>query len=259
MTREKRRRMNILLAFCEFNGTKWKGSRSPYRISTDSLSHFLDILNPPLRKVSISLMTKEEKAQMRALVELMVNLNINYTWSKGDVSTGRARLMLDPPLSELATFGRKEEGTQNKFGDTSRQKNAEKKLSRRPKFSHDQLKTIIHEVEAFKLTRQSLIAKAKEQIQANSANDMLSPESKKRLQNDMVSDMEKNMRQIGNAGFEHGRSGVENRKRGLATKEVSLEKRQKIAKEGKHGILFKYTQGFTNAVHRKVFVSEFAT
>lgn len=204
-------------------------------------------------------MTKEEKAQMRALVELMVNLNINYTWSKGDVSTGRARLMLDPPLSELATFGRKEEGTQNKFGDTSRQKNAEKKLSRRPKFSHDQLKTIIHEVEAFKLTRQSLIAKAKEQIQANSANDMLSPESKKRLQNDMVSDMEKNMRQIGNASFEHGRSGVENRKRGLATKKVSLEKRQKIAKEGKHGILFKYTQGFTNAVHRKVFVSEFAT
>ena len=213
----------------------------------------------PLRKVSISLMTKEERAQMRALVELMVNLNINYTWSKGDVSTGRARLMLDPPLSELATFGRKEEGTQNKFGDTSRQRMQKKKLSRRPKFSHDQLKTIIHEVEAFKLTRQSLIAKAKEQIQANSANDMLSPESKKRLQNDMVSDMEKNMRHIGNASFEHGRSGVENRKRGLAAKKVSLEKRQKIAKEGKHGILFKYTQGFTNAVHRKVFVSEFAT
>ena len=76
MTREKRRRKNILLAFCEFNGTKWKGSRSPYRISTDSLSHFLDILNPPLRKVSVSLMTRG-KAQMRSLVELMVNLNIN--------------------------------------------------------------------------------------------------------------------------------------------------------------------------------------
>ena len=71
---------------------------------------FSDILNPPLRKVSVSLMTREEKAQMRALVELMVNLNINYTWSKGDVSTGRAKLMLDPPLSELATFGRKGEG-----------------------------------------------------------------------------------------------------------------------------------------------------
>ena len=35
--------------------------------------------------------------------------------------------------------------------------------------------------------------------------------------------------------------------------EGTIPKKGKIAAGGKHGILFKYTQGFTNAVGRKVF------
>ena len=44
---------------------------------------------PPLRQVSLSLMTKEERSKVRNIVDLMVNLNINYHWSKGDTNSGR--------------------------------------------------------------------------------------------------------------------------------------------------------------------------
>ena len=109
-----------------------------------------------------------------------------------------------------------------------------------------------------------MVAKVKARVQADSANAMLSPESKKNLENDKILDMEKQMQNGGgNAGaidanFNHGKSGVENKKRRFMAKDISVEKRRKINAEGKHGILFKFTQGFTNAVHRKVFTSEFA-
>ena len=53
-------------------------------------------------------------------------------------------------------------------------------------------------------------------------------------------------------------SGILNKKRpSNELKGRNPEKRAKIAAGGKHGILFKYSQGFTNAVRRKVFAEEF--
>jgi chromosome transmission fidelity protein 18 len=271
MTRERQRKKNILLAFCDSNGVKWKGSRSPYKMSVDSLSHFLDVLMPPVRKVSLSLMTREERTTTRNIVELMVNLNVNYVWSKGDTNTGRKKLMLDPPLNELVVFGNNNTSNyKSKYGQNynsisneSRNKN-EKEEPRRSKFSYDQIKMLQQEMEKYKAKRLTMLAKVKAIVQADSANNMLSPESKKNLENEMILDMEKDMQENGTCGghvdsnFNHGKSGVENKKRRLMTKEISIEKRRKIREEGKHGILFKFTQGFTNAVHRKVFTSEFA-
>ena len=277
MTRERHRKKNIVLAFCEFNGVKWKGSRSPYKISVDSLSYFLDILMPPLRQVSLSLMTKEERSKVRNIVDLMVNLNINYHWSKGDTNSGRKKLLLDPPLNELIVFGgnnrtstyksKYNNNNNNSSRDGSSDNNKNKggeKIVRRSKFSYDQIKTLKQEIEIYKANHLKMVAKVKARVQADSANAMLSPESKKNLENDMILDMEKQMQNGGgNAGaidanFNHGKSGVENKKRRFMAKDISVEKRRKINAEGKHGILFKFTQGFTNAVHRKVFTSEFA-
>ena len=100
--------------------------------------------------------------------------------------------MLDPPLNELIVFGgnnrtstyksKYNNNNNNSSRDGSSDNNKNKggeKIVRRSKFSYDQIKTLKQEIEIYKANHLKMVAKVKARVQADSANAMLSPESKK--------------------------------------------------------------------------------
>ena len=226
MARERDRKKNMLQAFCETNGVRWKGIRNVAGLVKDVMPFFLDILTPPVRPVSLSLMTVEERKAIQSVVSLMVQTNLTYRYSHDDNSYGR-RMTLEPPLHILTKYENQEPVA--KKGDDAVK-------SRRQQLSTLQINVIMQEIGAHKSRQMGGSATLGEDSEnINSGNVRTSHDPSKGTS-----------------------SGVLNKKRTSAElKGRDLEKRAKIAAGGKHGVLFKYTQGFTNAVRRKVFAEEF--
>ena len=211
MSRERARKRNMLAAFCDFNGASWKGVRSVDRLATDVVSYFLDILMPPIRPVSLSLMNAAERTTIQNVVALMMDNNLTYSYRGGDSHSFSKKMVLDPPLHQLTEY-------EDVPPTTDREKN------RRQAFSKDQINTLFREMEKIRLQQRMGHDVDVEEGSGDSTVDAFSKAKKRALPEAKIQ---------------------------------SKEKRAKIADDGKHGILFKFTEGFTNAVQRKVYTSEF--
>ncbi|PIN00712.1 hypothetical protein CDL12_26782 [Handroanthus impetiginosus] len=267
----------------------WHNRMPPYisrHLSTksfveDSVSPILHILSPPsLRPVAVHLLSDKEKGDLEQLVNSMVSYAITYKNIKSDRSgtlrhedaSDATALILDPPLSEFIHF----KGYSSCHFDLAL---AVKQV-------------LVHEVEKQKILQVSLSKSTKLDMKENHAlaeNNTGSGQSSKSSYANEFSDKKTNMKSgvsipsnlpVAEPGSGGCSTAINKVKSAERTKKRSgsltsfFDRFRKVSHEGSqntnnvaqkpgavkrdsHPLLFKFNEGFTNAVKRPVRVREF--
>jgi len=224
-------------------------------IITDMLNSLLTILNPHLRNINSQLLSPTEKKEVQNLINLLITYNINLKETKvqedGSLQTDTPYIFkLHPAIDTLATF------------QTAPFKPQIKELP------HLLKQYIAHEVELEKIRREGALRSTKTSFATNHENGEKTLEKNNEKKMQLVGNLQKlNINvpvHIEKKDF-FGRTIVDVKKGNVESnnsqdKNASYQSpmiKTNIGDEKNNSIVFKFNEGFTNAVKKVVYVKDF--